>query len=586
MKPMPLIQGSDIIAEYLAKEGVPYAVGLPGHTINTVVDSMGEKGIKMIQAKNEESACHIADGYFRASGRPIVAFATGGAGATNTLLGLATAWVDSSAFILLTGEVSSYFYGYGTFQATERAGIGDFNSIVRPVTKGTWNVSRADILPEVMARAYKLCTNGRPGPVHVSIPMDIAAQKVDVEIPEPGRFRPEGRMRCDEETLTKASELLLSANRPVILSGGGVTQSGATDQLVEYAEYLGIPVVSTELGLGKGSFPEDHELYGFYTGSPGSSVGNILTKNADVILSLGCRFTDFTSASYKRGESFTIPPTKLIQVDIDPGEIGKNYPVAIGIQADAKAFLQDLLAHAKKRTQRRDYKKTENFKQLQRLKGEWWEDMKDITAEPTLTMGSLVTELRDALDRKTIVVESTSYSISVVTQAFPVYEPRSHIASGGFGPMGFGFPAAIGVKLARPDRNVVDIDGDGAFLFRVGELATCVQHDIPVVVVVCNNRGFISVRDGMVHTYNRTTVVDFKRPNGELYSPDYAKMAESFDCYGTTVTKRSEVKDAVKRALASGKPAVIDAVISRDFPKTGSKFYSSWHGLSFDQKKP
>jgi acetolactate synthase-1/2/3 large subunit len=583
---MPLIQGSDIVAEYLAKEGVPYAVGLPGHTINTVVDSMGAKGIKMIQAKNEESACHIADGYFRASGRPIVAFATGGAGATNTLLGLATAWVDSSAFILLTGEVSSYFYGYGTFQATERAAIGDFNSIVRPVTKGTWNVSRADILPEVMARAYKLCVTGRPGPVHVSIPMDVAAQKVDVEIPVPTRSRPEGRMRCDEETLTKASELMLSASRPVILSGGGVTHSGATDQLVEYAEYLGIPVVSTELGLGKGSFPEDHELYGFYTGSPGSSVGNELTKNADIILALGCRFTDFTAASYKQGESFSIPPTKLIQVDIDVGEIAKNYPVQIGIQADAKAFLQDMLAHAKKETHRRDYKRTDYFKQLQRLRGEWWEDMKDITAEPTLTMGSLVTELREALDRKAIVVESTSYSISVVSQAFPVYEPRSHIASGGFGPMGFGFPAAIGVKLARPDRQVVDVDGDGAFLFRVGELATCVQHDIPVVVVVCNNRGFISVRDGMVHTYNRTTVVDFKKPSGELYSPDYAKMAESFGCYGTTVTKREQVRDAVKRALASGKPAVIDAVISRDFPKTGSKFYSFWHGLSLDQKKP
>ena len=583
---MPTYTGGEMVAEYMAKEGVPYAVGLPGHAIATVVDSIGKRGIKMIQAKNEESACHLADGFFRASGKPLVVFATAGAGATNTLLGLATAWVDSSAFVLITGEVSSYFYGYGTFQGTERSAIGDFNSIVRPVTKGTWSANRADVIPEVMARAFKLCTSGRPGPVHVSIPMDVAAQKADVVIPEPSRFRPEGRMRSDEATMLKVSELVLGARRPLILSGGGVAQSGATDALLEYAEYLGIPVICTELGLGKGTFPEDHELYAFYPGSPGSSVGNELAKTADVILAIGCRFTEFTASSFKQGETFSIPPTKLIQVDVDPGEIGKNYPVEVGVVADAKAALQDLLGMAKKKTQRRNYRGSEYFKQLQTLKGEWFEDLKTITGEPTLTIGSLVKELRDVLDRKAIVVESTSYSISVVSQLFPVYEPRSHIASGGFGPMGFGLPAAMGAKLARPDRQVVDVDGDGAFLFRVGELSTCVQYDIPVIAVVCNNRGFISVKDSQLYMFNRSFVVDFKRPNGELYSPDYAKVAEAFGCFGTRITRREEVKDAVKSALSSGKPAVIDAVVARDFPKTGTKHYGFWHGISPEQGRP
>ncbi|MDV3277259.1 MAG: thiamine pyrophosphate-binding protein [Nitrososphaerales archaeon] len=583
---MTAYTGGEMVAEYMAKEGVPYAVGLPGHAIATVVDAIGKRGIKMIQAKNEESACHLADGFFRASGKPLVVFATAGAGATNTILGLATAWVDSSAFVLITGEVSSYFYGYGTFQGTERSAIGDFNSIVRPVTKGTWNASRADVIPEVMARAFKLCTSGRPGPVHVSIPMDVAAQKADVTIPEPSRYRPEGTMRADEATMQKVSDMILNANRPIILSGGGVANSGATAALIDYAEFLGIPVMSTELGLGKGTFPEDHELYAFYPGSPGSSVGNMLARNADVILSLGCRFTEFTASSYKQGATFSIPPTKLIQVDIDAGEIGKNYPVEVGVVADAKAVLQDLLSIARRKTQKRNYRQSEYFKQLQTLKGEWFEDLKSITEEPTLTMGSLVTELRDVLDRKAIVVESTSYSISVVSQLFPVYEPRSHIASGGFGPMGFGLPAAMGAKLARPDRQVVDVDGDGAFLFRVGELSTCVQYDIPVLAVVCNNRGFISVKDSQAHMFNRSFVVDFKKPNGELYSPDYAKVAEAFGCFGTRITKREEVKDAVKKALSSGKPAVIDAVIARDFPKTGTKHYGFWHGISPEAGKP
>lgn len=583
---MPELTGADIVGEYLVKEGVPYAVGLPGHAINTVVDSIGKKGIRMVQAKNEESACHIADGYFRASGVPLVVFATAGAGATNTVLGLATAWVDSSAFVLLTGEVSSYFYGYGLFQGAERASIGDFNSIVRPVTKGTWIASRTDVIPEVLSRAFKLCTNGRPGPVHVSIPMDVAMQKADVTIPEPSRYKPSGALRADEATVRRVAGLLMGAKRPLILSGGGVTNAGGTDALVEFAEYTGIPVVATELGMGKGSFPEDHELYGFYTGSPGSAVGNELTRNADVILALGCRFTEFTTSSFKQGVSFSIPPTRLVQVDIDPGEIGKNYPVEAGVQADARAFLQDVLAVAKQKMGKRDYRQTEEFRTLQKMKAGWAEDLKDLTEEPELTIASLVTELRDVLDRNAVVVTSTSYSISVVSQLFRVYEPRTYISSGGFGPMGFGFPAAIGAKLARPDRQVVDVDGDGSFLFRVGELATCVQHDVPVLVIVCNNRGFISVKDGMVHMYNRHYVVDFTKPDGELYSPDYAAVAQGFGCFGERITKRSEVKDAVKRALSSGKPAVIDAVVARDFPKTGSKFYGYWHGISPESKKP
>ena len=585
MQSLGEFSGAEIVAEYLAKEQVPYAVGLPGHTINAVLDAVGRKGIKMVQAKNEESACHIADGFFRASGRPLVVFATAGAGATNTVLGLATAWVDSSAFVLLTGEVSSYFYGYGLFQGVDRGSLGDFNSIVKPVTKGTWTASRADVLPEVLSRAFKTATTGRPGPVHVSIPMDIAMQKADVAIPEPSMHRPSGTLRTDEGTVQKAADLLLNAKRPLILSGGGVTNSGGTDALVEFAEYTGIPVVSTELGMGKGSFPEDHELYGFYTGSPGSSVGNELTKNADVILSLGCRFTEFTASSFKTGVSFSIPPTKLVQVDVDPAEIGKNYPVELGVQSDARSFLQDVLAVARRKVAKKAYRQSEEFRALQKMKKGWAEDLRDLTEEPELTIASLATELREVLDRSAVVVTSTSYSISVVSQLFKVYEPRTYISSGGFGPMGFGFPAAMGAKLAKPDRQVVDVDGDGSFLYRVGELSTCVQNDIPVVVIVCNNRGFISVKDGMVHMYNRHYVVDFAKPNGEIYSPDYAAVAQGFGCYGERITKRSEVKGAVKRALASGKPAVIDAVVARDFPKTGSKFYGYWHGVSSESKK-
>ncbi|MEM4296772.1 MAG: thiamine pyrophosphate-binding protein, partial [Nitrososphaerota archaeon] len=560
--------------------------GLPGHAISGVLDAIGKRGLSIIQAKSEEGACHLADGYFRASGRPLIVFTTAGAGATNTVLGVATAYVDSSSFILLTGEVSTYFYGYGTFQSVERGGLGDFNSIIRPVVKGSFQIANAEQIADTMHRAFKLALSGRPGPVHISIPMDVALSEVETEIPEPVRRRPVGRIRGDSEVLKRVAQLLVNASRPAILAGGGVAHSAASAELVELAEYLGIPVLTTELGLGKGVIPEDHPLCAYYPGVPGSSVGNAIASRADVILAVGCRFTEFVASSYKRGVTFNIPPTKLIQIDIDPAEIGKNYPVEVGVVADAKTALRDILEYVQTLTQRRDYRSSEYFRELARLRDEWFRDVQKITSEPSLTIATLVKELRGVLDRSAIVVTSTSYSISVVSQLFPVYLPRSHIASGGFGPMGFALPAALGAKLAHRDRQVVAVDGDGSFLFRVGELATAVQYDIPVITVVCNNAGFISVKDSQIYMFDRSFAADFTTPDGRLYSPDYAKIAEAFKCHGETVKKREDVSDAVKRCLESGKPAVIDAIVAREFPKTGTKHYGFWHGVSKEARRP
>lgn len=578
--------GSEVVAEYLAREKVPHVVGLPGHAISGVLDAIGKRGLSIIQAKTEEGACHLADGYFRASGKPLVVFVTAGAGATNTILGVATAFVDSSCFILLTGEVSTYFFGYGTFQSVERGGLGDFNSIIRPVVKGSFQVTSVDQIADAMHRAFKLALSGRPGPVHISIPMDVALTEVETEIPEPVTRKPHGRIRGDAESLKKAAQMLVNASRPVILAGGGVAHSDASQELLELAEYLGIPVLTTQLGLGKGVIPEDHPLCAYYPGVPGSSVGNIMASKADVILAVGTRFSEFVTSSYKRGVTFNIPPTKLIQIDVDAGEIGKIYPVEIGIVSDAKTALKDITDYVKTMTPKRDYRNTEYFRELSLLRDEWFKDIEKITSEPTLTIATLVKELREVLDRSAIVTTSTSYSISVVSQLFPVYLPRSHIASGGFGPMGFALPAALGAKLAHRNRQVVAVDGDGSFLFRVGELATAVQYDLPVITVVCNNAGFISVKDSQIYMFDRSFAVDFTTPDGKLYTPDYAKIAEAFKCHGETVRKREEVKDAVKRCLASGKPAVIDAIVARDFPKTGTKHYGFWHGVSKDVRRP
>jgi acetolactate synthase-1/2/3 large subunit len=582
---MTVMSGAEIVAEYLAKEEVPFAVGLPGHSVMSVVHAIGSRGIKVMMARTEQGACHIADGYFKACGKPAVVFTTSGAGATNAALGTATAFIDSSAFVLITGDVPRKFAGNGNLQGLERGYLSDVNSVLRPLVKASWYVSTPEMLPATLHRAFKMATSGRPGPVHITIPSDVAAATADVIIPDPGKHKPRGRVRADPDELGKAAKLLVKAKRPVILAGGGVTMSGASRELRALAEHLGIPVVTSELGMGKGAIPEDHPLCAFYPGSPGSPSGNEITKKADLILAVGCRFTDFTSSSWIPGITFSIPPTKLVQIDIDPTEIAKDYPVEVGVVGDAKASLNDLLEIVKGLTKPRNYRNTPYFKELTELKKKFASDVSGLRNSKEVTQARFVTELRKALGRDAIIVSSTSYSAPVISQLFPVYGPRRHIASSGFSTMGYALPAAIGVKLARPDAQVVAVDGDGSFMFTASELATAMQNGIHLMLAIHNNKGFISVKDSMVHAFGSAFAVDPLTPDGKLYSPDFKKLAESYGCYSERITDVSDIQPALKRALSSKKTAVLEVMVEREFPKTGTKFWGHWEVPAYQPKK-
>jgi acetolactate synthase-1/2/3 large subunit len=562
----------EAITEYLARAGVPYFAGVPGHGILPFVEALRERSerIKTIMVRHEQSAAHLADGYFRVAGDPLGVFTSVGPGAINTLTGVATAMADSSALLVFTGQVQTYMWERGGLQAIYERGWADAPSMFRPVVKRSWQISHGKQILDVIHRAYTTAVTGRPGPVHIDLPMDVQAQVFDGELPDPSRYVLHHRQYPDPEATARATELLAKAERPVILAGGGVIISGASEHLVQLAEHLGAPVITTV--NGKGAIPEDHPLAAYYAGSKATTVGNALARDADVILALGCRFAEWSSSSYRPGDTFSIPPTKLIHVDLDPKEVGKNYPLELGIVADARSFLEQTLVRLQKMASKARYQDTPYFQRISELKAEWNSRLAPAreSGETPMTTSRFLAELRAFLDRDAIVVGAAGHAQAQLFQEFPVYFPRTHISSGSFSTMGFCVPATIGAKLAKPEAQVVGVCGDGDFQMTGQEIATAVQHGIPVVYTVLNNYGWISIRDLQVHLFgeSRTYFTEFRDAGGDAYSPDFVKWAEAMGAYGQRVVDPADVGPALKRAFGEGRPAVIEVMTESKYPRS------------------
>ena len=572
------LTGGQILAHYLIREGVPYAVGIPGHGCWAIVDAFADftDRLTTIQVMHEQSAVHLADGYYRVKGRPLMAFTSIGPGATNTAVGIATAYVDSTAVLLVTGSPHTYMRGRAVLQEIERTQWANFPRMMEPIVKRYWQPSRVDQLPYVLQRAFNQMLSGRPGPVLIDMPMDVQADDAEVTLPEPALHEPVGRPRPDADSVERAARMLVEARRPVLLAGGGVITAGASAELAALAEHLGAPVVTT--WMGKGAIPEDHELNAWSVGDTASTCGNALARTADVLLAVGCRFTDWSASSYRRDVSFSIPPTHLIHVDIDPHEIGKNYPCEIGLVGDARAALVDLREAVRQATPARDYHESSYFEEVQRRKQEWDEmqsPRRNSDAVP-ITQSRAVRELRAALDRSAIVVTGAGLVQGVVRQDFPVYEPRTHLTSGGFSTMGFTVPAAIGAKLAAPERQVAGIAGDGDFLQTMQEMAVAAMLDLPVLFVVLNNAGWMSIKGGQLSNFGRVFATEFQRRDGSTYTPDFAACARSFGLHSERVDRPDEVATAVKRALATNGPALVEVTVAREFPDAGATKTGWW----------
>ena len=570
--------GADLIADYLVREGVPYAAGIPGHGIWTLVDALVDRApkLQLIPVMHEQSAVHLADGYYRASGKPLAAFTSIGPGATNTVIGMATAYADSTAVLLLTGSAHTYMRGHTVLQEIDRFHDANNARIFEPITKRWWQPGSSEVLPYVLQRAFAEMLTGRPGPVLLDLPMDVQAEAAAVALPDPCKRQAEGRPRPDAALVERAAALLDTAQRPVIVAGGGVISAGASAALVALAEHLGAAVVTT--WMGKGSIPEDHALNAWSIGDTASTSGNTLAATADVLLSVGCRFTDWSASSYRPGVTFSIPPSKLIQVDIDPHELGKNYPAEVLLQADARAALTDLLDALRALGPARDYRQGAYFADIQRQKARWEQVKAERRDAPVLpmTQARAVHELRGALARDAIVTTGAGVVQAVVRQDFPVYMPRTHLTSGGFSTMGFTVPAALGAQLAFPDRQVAGIAGDGDFMQTMQELAVAAMQDLPVLFVVLNNAGWISIKGGQLANFGRAPMTDFCRKDGSVYSPDFAAVARDFGLHGQRVDAPDEIAPAVERALATKGPALLEIAVARDYPLAGTNKTGWW----------
>ncbi len=574
------LTGGEIIVESLIAHGVPYAIGIPGHGCLALADAFigREDKIRVLQAKQEMSAVHLADGYYRATGRPLMVFTSIGPGAINTAIGAATAFADSTPVLIVTGNAHTHMRGHGLLQEIERAHDANFPRVLEPVVKRYWKVDCAGQLPTVMARAFNQMLTGRRGPVLIDLPMDVGAESADVEIAVPGKRLAGGRQMPDPADIEKAARLLAGAKRPVILAGGGVASAGAFRELRALAESLGAAVVTTM--QGKGVFPEDHPLYAWHTGSKGTTVGLKMTSTADVLLAVGCRFADETACSYKHGVAFAIPPTKLIHIDIDPSEIGKNYPVEAGIVADARPALAQIVKQLKSRIKKADYARTAFYKELQAEKAKWLKHVDRLAGSRLSppTISRVLREIRGALARDVFVVTSSGNVQAQLLQEFPFYEPGTCITTGGFSTMGFTLPASLGVKLAHPKRQVVGIVGDGDFQMTMQELSTAVEQGINVVTVVLDNAGWLAIKDLQQAAFglDRAVATDFLTPDGKPHFIDFRKIGEAMGCYAEQLSDYREIGAALGRCLKAGRPALLDIKVHRDFPLSGSPAVGWW----------
>lgn len=541
------------LVEYLELLGVEVVFGLCGHTVIAMLDALGKsEKIRFISTRHEQTAAHAADGYARASGKPGVVLSHLGPGLTNAATGVANAALDSIPMVVIAGDVPSYYYGRHPHQEMNLHKDADQSEVYRPFCKRVYRVDRVEDLPRAVERAFHLCQSGRPGPVLVDVPMDIfSADLLEGSFSKtPPRL---SKQAIDPESVEYIINALATAQRPVLYAGGGVISSHATKELAALAEALELPVSHTL--MGKGCLPEDHPLLAGQTGFWGIPISNELCRTSDLILAIGTRLAEANSSSWNAEYTFNIPPTRLIHIDIDDAEIGRNYQTELGVIADAKVALSELAAAAKNRKHvpRPDLRQTisksrHEFASL--WSEEWTSDQFPLRPERILA------ELRKAVPEDGYIVTDVGWNKNGVAQQFRFTVPGTFITPSGLATMGFGPAAVLGVKTAQPHRAAVALIGDGAFGSNPGLIATAMEADLPVVWLVMDNSGFgtIAGLEKMHYGWSFGCMFECK---GEPYTVDFAAVARAYGARGIRVTSAAELGPALEEALSSPLPTVI-----------------------------
>jgi acetolactate synthase-1/2/3 large subunit len=532
--------GAKILVESLQREGVEIIFGYPGGVVLPIYDELYNSSLQHILVRHEQAAAHAADGYARASGRVGVCLATSGPGACNLVTGIATAYMDSVPIVALTGQVPTNLLGNDAFQES------DITGITMPITKHNYLVKDTADLGRVVKEAFYLAGTGRPGPVLIDIPKDVST-KIIKEPPVPEKVILRGynpTYRGHKRQIEKALQLITAAERPVIYAGGGVIISNASAELVDFATQLGIPITTTLMGIG--CIPGDHPLNLGMLGMHGTEYANFAITESDLLFSIGVRFDDRVT-----GKTDTFAPhAKIIHIDIDPAEIGKNKRVDVPVVGDVKAVLQDMLSMLKKNGQKDTWlKKIKHWKQHHPLK---------IPQDGRLHPQFVISQMSELLGGDAIIVSEVGQNQMWTAQHYCFKNPRTWITSGGLGTMGYGLPAAMGAHFARPDLPVFDVAGDGSIQMNIQEFGTISHNKIPVKIAILNNRFLGMVRQWQELFYDR------RYSFTELPPVEFVKIANAYGIEGLKVESPDDVMPALREALDCDGPFVMDFRIERE----------------------
>ncbi len=544
---MAKMKGAQILIECLKREKVDVLFGYPGGANLPIYDALYDSSLKHVLVRHEQGAAHMADGYARATGKVGVCLATSGPGATNLVTGIATAFMDSIPMVAITGQVRTYLIGNDAFQEADVCGI------TRPITKHNFLVKDPTQLARTIREAFYIAGTGKPGPVLVDIPVDISQAEVEFVWPEKVELRgykPHRFYDGHPVQLGKALDLILSAKRPVIYVGGGAVMSNATAEVREFATLTGAPVTTTCMALG--IFPESDPQSLRMLGMHGAASTNYAVQYCDLLINVGARFDDRVTGTVA---TFS-PKSKKIHIDIDPASINKSIVVDVPIIGDVKRVLTELNKALEQEKKRPDL-------------SEWWDQIREwqkkhpLTYQPSRDGAKLKPQyvlevLSDLTQGKCLMTTDVGQHQMWACQFYRWNQPRTYITSGGLGTMGYGLPAAIGAQFGRPDERVICLSGDGSFVMNIQELATAVDHKLPIKTIILNNANLGMVRQWQEMFYKRRFSYSGIRP------PDFAKVAEGFGARGVRITKAEEVRPTLEKILKDDDCWVVDAICDED----------------------
>jgi len=573
---MPKMKGGELIAEYLVQEKVPYVFGICGHGNVGILDALYDvrDRIQLVSPRHEQCAGHMADAYFRVKHKPVVTLTSTGPGSANMVMSLATALSDSSAFMAITSNVPTSQHNRGPFQELYKHNQADFAQVMRPVVKRAFQPSRVDMLPLALRQAMDTMVTGRPGPVNLDIPYNVYQEEADVALPPPSHIHRAHRPGASDQDVAATLDLLAAAHKPVLFIGHGATLSEAGAEITALAERLGIPVITSPNGMG--CIAGDHPLALGFIGRNGAYPANEAGRRADLVITLGTRFDDRSASSWHDGYSWNFPRTKLVHVDIDPQELGRNYAPTLGIIADIQVFTRQLLNALPARAGIAATRYAPWLAEVQGWQAQWEAFVRPHFGDATspLRPEFVVGTLQKVLPDDVILALDSGVHHNWFMQFWQARRPQSMLNSWGYSSMGFGVCGVMGAQLAAPDRPCVAVVGDGGFTMAPYVLCTAVEYNLPVVWIVWNNFAWGAIRDLQYGLFDGREIgtAFYHGATGERYNPDFAAWARACGADGHTVTRPQDLGATVQQALRNRRPCVIDVHVDAEVrpPSTGT----------------